>query len=100
MKFCGFQEPKQNTKKKFARECIALGNKNIEQLRISDSIWMVTRCGTGWPHDEIRQRCENSNFIWKTSFDVYPTAPIVTKANIDYVSKRLKQTLPFPLCLM
>ena len=45
---------------------------------------MVTRCATSWPHDEIRQRCENSNFIWKTSLDVYRTAPVVNKANITF----------------
>jgi hypothetical protein len=84
IKFCGFQRPKRIIEKNLAWECIELGNKNVEQSKISDGIWMVTHCATSWPQDEIRQRCENSDFNWKTLFDVYQAAPVVSKENITF----------------
>ena len=84
VKFCGFQNPKSNPKKKFIWECVNHPwPMRLDEKRMSDGVWMVTQCAPDWPQDHIRKSCRNPK-IDTRSPDIYRTVPILNRGNITF----------------
>ena len=88
VKFCGVQKPKNNLKKTLAWNCVQLGhiendiNVDIHN-KMSDGVWMVTQCTPDWPHDYIRQYCEDPK-ITPASPDLNRVVPILNGKNVTF----------------
>ena len=64
-KYCGAQKPRETLTKKYNYTCESVGNyvrrdhsDSTAYCRVEDGLWMVSRCGSEWPNDTVRTKCE------------------------------------------
>ena len=64
-KYCGAQKPRETLTKKYNYTCESVGHyvhKDYFYPTIycpeGDGLWMVNRCGSEWPNDTVRTKCE------------------------------------------
>ena len=64
-KYCGAQKPRETLTKKYNYTCESVGHYvHIDYFYPTiycpegDGLWMVNRCGSEWPNDTVRTKCE------------------------------------------
>ena len=61
-KYCGAQKPSETPTKKYNYTCECVGHYVRRAAAVycpeGDGLWMVNRCGSEWPNDTVRTKCE------------------------------------------